>query len=72
MIDIYSDEGSGYDINFRQGAWVAVLSESLGGVRKAVKTIDQRKPGGRALRQWADGIVVNLGEFCKYRRSLKL
>ena len=72
IIDIYSDETSTYDHNFRQGGYLNVLAERLGAMRKMVKRLDVKKPGGKALRRWADGVVINLSDFVKYRRQLKL
>ena len=41
LIDIYSDETLPYDINFRQGGYLAALVDSVEGVRKAVRAIDR-------------------------------
>ena len=72
MIDIYSDEESAYDINFRKGNYLQALEKALPVVRKLVRGIDRRKPGGRELRGRGDGIVLNLAAFIKYRKGLKL
>ncbi len=72
IIDIYSDETSPYDHNFRQGGYLNVLTERQGAMRKMVKRLNVKKPGGKALRRWANGVVINLGDFVQYRRQLKL
>ncbi|KIJ54300.1 hypothetical protein M422DRAFT_154105 [Sphaerobolus stellatus SS14] len=71
LIDIYSDEESAYDINFRQGGYLQALQKALPGVRKLVRAIDRRKPGGTELRGRGDDILLNLGAFIKYRKGLK-
>ncbi|PPQ64078.1 hypothetical protein CVT24_008891 [Panaeolus cyanescens] len=71
IIDIYSDEGLPYDINFRQGKYVERLVDSVDGVRKAVKGIDRHKLGGRELRRRGDEVRDNLIAFIQYRRSLR-
>ncbi|KAG8799806.1 hypothetical protein FRC16_004319 [Serendipita sp. 398] len=71
MIDIFSDEAMPWDINFRQGKWELVLKASVDGFRKAVRSIDKRKEGGRDLRRRGDEVLENLIAFVKYRRSLK-
>ncbi|KDQ15679.1 hypothetical protein BOTBODRAFT_108287 [Botryobasidium botryosum FD-172 SS1] len=72
LIDIFSDEESPYDVNFREGRWVETLAAAQPGVRRVVKGIDRRKEGGRELRRWADEMVMNLSAFIDYRRALKL
>ena len=72
LIDIYSDECSPYDINFRQGKYLDRLVGSLDGVKKAVKAIDRRKEGGRELRRRGDEVKENLVDFIQYRRDLRL
>ncbi|KAF9055965.1 armadillo-type protein [Panaeolus papilionaceus] len=71
IIDIYSDEELPYDINFRQGAYVNRLVDSVDGVRKAVKGIDRHKAGGRELRRRGDEVRDNLIAFIQYRRNLR-
>jgi hypothetical protein len=71
IVDIYADENVAYDVNFEVGGYLGVLSESLVGVKKILKTIDQKKDGGRATRKWGDGVVINLRDFIQYRRALK-
>ncbi|KAJ2917874.1 hypothetical protein MD484_g2591, partial [Candolleomyces efflorescens] len=71
LIDIYSDEGTPYDINFRQGDFVSALKASVEGVRKAIRGIDKKKEGGADLRKRGDLVRENLVDFIKYRRSLK-
>ena len=72
LIDIYSDESSPYDINFRQGKYLDRLVNSVDGVKKAVKAIDRRKEGGRELRRRGDEVKENLVDFIQYRRDLRL
>lgn len=71
IIDIFSDEQAPWDVNFRQGSWEKVLKSSLEGVRKAVRSIDTRKEGGKAARARGDEVVLNLAAFIKYRRALR-
>jgi hypothetical protein len=72
LIDIYSDENMPYDINFRQGHTLQRLSESVEGVKKAVRAIDKRKEGGREFRRRGDEVRENLEAFIKYRKDLGL
>ncbi|KIM20311.1 hypothetical protein M408DRAFT_30469 [Serendipita vermifera MAFF 305830] len=72
MIDIFSDENSPWDVNFRQGRWETVLKSRTEGVRRAVRSVDKRKEGGKELRRRGDEVLENLVAFVKYRRGLKL
>ena len=73
VIDIFSDESSPWDVNFRQGKWENQLAQSVDGVRKAVKSIDKRRgEDGRELRRRGEEVLENLVAFVKYRRRLKL
>ncbi|KAF8625190.1 hypothetical protein AX15_005495 [Amanita polypyramis BW_CC] len=72
LIDIYSDEGVPYDINFRQGGYLQRLVASVDGVRKVVKGVNKRKEGGRELKRRGEEVRDNLIAFIKYRRNLKL
>ena len=72
MIDMFSDENSPWDINFRSGKWETVLKGSIEGVRRAVKSVDKRKEGGNELRRRGDEVLENLVAFVKYRKGLKL
>lgn len=72
LIDIYSDEDTPYDVNFRQGGYLEQLSSSIDGVKKAVKSIDRKKEGGRELRRRGEEVKENLVAFVGYRRSLRL
>lgn len=72
LIDIYSDETLPYDVNFRQGNYLDVLTKSVEGVRKAVKGIDRKKEGGRELKLRGEEVRDNLVAFIKYRRRLGL
>ncbi|KLO07006.1 ARM repeat-containing protein [Schizopora paradoxa] len=71
LIDIYSDENSPYDVNFRQGGFFQALSTALPNVKKAVKSIDRKKEGGRLLRGHGEEVLDNLRGFIKYRSNLK-
>ncbi|PVG00960.1 ARM repeat-containing protein [Serendipita vermifera] len=72
MIDIFSDEESPWDINFRRGKWELTLRNAVPGLRKAIKSIDRRKEGGAQLRDRGDEVLENLIAFVKYRKNLKL
>lgn len=72
IIDIYSDETLPYDVNFRQGGVLQALVSSVEGVRKAVKGIDRKKPGGKDLRRRGEEVRDNLVAFIQYRRNLGL
>ncbi|KAJ6602568.1 armadillo-type protein [Mycena vulgaris] len=70
LIDIYSDEGAPYDVNFRAGGFLTRLAASIDGVKKAVRAIDRRKEGGRELRRRGEEVRDNLQAFVEYRRGL--
>ncbi|KAF8640573.1 hypothetical protein AX17_000235 [Amanita inopinata Kibby_2008] len=72
LIDIYSDEDSPYDVNFRQSGYLPRLTASVDGFRKAIKGIDRRKEGGRELKRRGEEVRDNLTAFIKYRRNLRL
>lgn len=72
LIDIYSDETTPYDVNFRQGNYLDTLTGSVEAVRKAVKGIDRKKEGGRELKLRGEEVRDNLVAFIKYRRRLGL
>ncbi|KAF8665307.1 hypothetical protein AX16_000327 [Volvariella volvacea WC 439] len=72
LIDIYSDEGLPYDINFRQGKYLDRLVAAVEGIRKAVRGINKKKEGGTEFRRRGEEIRDNLGAFIQYRRRLKL
>lgn len=57
LIDIYSDENLPYDVNFRQGNYLDSLVGSLGNVKKAVKSVNRKKEGGRALRARGEEVL---------------
>ena len=59
-----------YDTNFRQGAYLAALVDSVEGVRKAVRAIDRKKE--RELRRRGEEVRDNLVAFIEYRRALRL
>lgn len=46
--------------------------DSLEGVRKAIKSIDRRREGGKELKRMGDELRENLVDFITYRRNLKL
>lgn len=71
IIDIFSDETYPYDVNFRQGKYLERLMDSVEGIRKAIKSIDRRRQGGKDLKRRGDEVRENLVEFIKYRRNLK-
>jgi hypothetical protein len=48
------------------------LQSSIEVVRRAVKSVDRKKPGGKALRARGEEVLENLRAFVKYRRDLKL
>ncbi|KAJ6589162.1 armadillo-type protein [Mycena capillaripes] len=70
LIDIYSDEGAPYDVNFRTGGFLERLAASVDGVKKAVRAIDRRKEGGRELRRRGEEVRDNLVAFIEYRKGL--
>ena len=72
LIDTFSDETYPYDINFRQGRYLERLTDSVEAIRKAIKSIDRRRQGGKELKRRGDELRENLVEFIKYRRNLKL
>jgi len=72
MIDIYSDETASWDINFRNAKWENVLKSRVEGVKRAVRSVDKRKEGGKELRRRGDEVLENLVAFVKYRRGLKV
>ncbi|KAJ7603956.1 armadillo-type protein, partial [Mycena polygramma] len=72
LIDIYSDEGAPYDVNFRTGGFLERLAASVDGVKKAVRAIDRRKEGGRELRRRGEEVRDNLVAFIEYRKELGL
>ncbi|KAG5639576.1 hypothetical protein H0H81_012247 [Sphagnurus paluster] len=72
LIDIYSDENMPYDINFRQGGYLARLASSVDEVKRVVKAIDRRKQGGKDLWRRAADVRDNLVAFIQYRKDLGL
>ena len=70
LIDIYSDEALPYDVNFRQGGYLAALVGSVEGVRRAVRGIDKKRE--RELRRRGEEVRDNLVAFIEYRRGLGL
>jgi hypothetical protein len=61
-----------YDVNFRKGDFLQRLASSVDGVKKAVKSTDRKKEGGRELKLRAEETRDNLIAFIRYRKSLKL
>jgi len=72
LIDIYSDEATPYDVNFRQGDFLQRLVSCVDGVKKAVRAIDRRKEGGKELRRRGEEMWENLVAFVQYRKDLGL
>lgn len=72
LIDIYSDEATPYDVNFRQGDFLQRLVSCVDGVKKAVRAIDRRKEGGKELRRRGEDMWENLVAFVQYRKDLGL
>ncbi|KAJ1302756.1 hypothetical protein OPQ81_003065 [Rhizoctonia solani] len=72
LIDIYADEASPYDVNFRNIKGTEVLASSVTALRKLVRSIDRRKEGGMELRRWAEEVEGNIRGFVTYRRKLKI
>lgn len=70
LIDIFADENSAYDSNFRELKMQKAIAEGVKGARRLIKAIDVRKPGGRALRGWASGVLEDMSGFVDYRRKL--
>lgn len=70
LIDIYSDENTPYDTNFRKNGYLTRLSRCQLPLKKAVKAIDRRQEGGAILRQQGDAVCENLRDFIQYRRKL--
>lgn len=72
LIDIYSDENTPYDINFRTFGYLDRLAASQEGLKRAVKAIDRRKEGGKELRRRGEEVKENLAAFIQYRKDLGL
>jgi len=72
LIDIYSDETVPYDINFRENNILGKLVDAVEPIRKLVRGINKKKPGGIELRRRGEEVRDNLVDFIKYRRSLRL
>ena len=71
LIDIYSDETVPYDINFRENNILGKLIDAVEPIRKLVRGINKKKPGGIELKRRGEEVRDNLVEFIKYRRSLR-
>ena len=72
LIDIYSDETAPYDINFRENNVLGKLVDAVEPIRKLVRGINKKKPGGIELKRRGEEVRDNLVDFIKYRRSLRL
>jgi len=72
LIDIYSDETVPYDINFRENNILGKLVDIVEPIRKLVRGINKKKPGGIELKRRGEEVRNNLVDFIKYRRSLRL
>lgn len=71
LIDVYSDERRAYDAPvFVEGNFLRTLEGAVAPYRKLVKGIDRRKHP--ELREAANAVATNLGDFVAYRKSLKL
>ena len=46
--------------------------DSVEGIRKATKSVDRRREGGKELKRRGDLLRENLVDFIRYRRNLKL
>ncbi|KAI9508368.1 ARM repeat-containing protein [Russula earlei] len=72
LIDIFADERAPAEANFRAGNVLAALEGAVDDVRRAVKSIDRKKEGGRELKRHGEEVRDNLVAFVRYRRSLGL
>ncbi|KAF8323967.1 hypothetical protein DL93DRAFT_2049554 [Clavulina sp. PMI_390] len=80
LVDIFADENSAYDANFRVAKVLKGMSDSIRGARKLVKSIGgstkganargSGAEGAKALKGWADGVVGDLAGFVEYRRNV--
>lgn len=61
-----------YDVNFREIDILGKLVNAVEPIRKLVRGIDKKKPGGVELKCRGEEIRDNLVEFIKYRRGLGL
>ncbi|KAG9027760.1 hypothetical protein FRB95_007419 [Tulasnella sp. JGI-2019a] len=69
IVDIFADETKAYDVNFNLDLFATVAVKDR--VKRAVKAIDRTKEGGRELREFGEGVLVNLDGFVKYRQGLE-
>lgn len=72
LIDIYSDETVPYDINFQESNFLGNLVDAVEPIRKLVRGINKKRPGGIELKRRGEEVRDNLVDFIKYRRSLRL
>lgn len=72
LIDIYSDETVPYDINFRENDFLGKLVAAAEPIRKLVRGINKKKPGGIELKRRGEEVRDNLVDFIEYRRGLRL
>jgi len=72
LIDVYSDETVPYDVNFRENNILGKLVDAVEPIRKLVRGINKKKPGGIELKRRGEEIRDNLVDFIKYRRGLRL
>jgi hypothetical protein len=61
-----------YDINFRENNILDKLVDTVESIRKLVRGINKKKPGGIELKRRGEEIRDNLVDFIIYRRSLRL
>ena len=72
LIDIFADERAPAEANFRTGNVLAALEAAVEDVRRAVKSINRKREGGRELRRHGEEVRDNLVAFVRYRKSLKV
>lgn len=65
IYDIYDDKDHDYDCNFVNGNYISVLQSSIIPLSIKKRKIDRRKD--RDLREHADGTLINLKAFVKYK-----
>lgn len=72
LIDIYSDETAPYDVNFRENNILSKLVDAVEPIRKLVRGINKKKPGGIELKRRGEEVRDNLVDFIRYRRKLRV
>jgi len=61
-----------YDVNFRENNILGRLVDAVEPIRKLVRGLSKKKPGGIELKWRGEEVRDNLVDFIKYRRSLRL